>query len=165
MSSSDRPRRALLLAAAWLPLAGCGFQLRQAPQLPFRSIALSGFAPRSPLAGDLRRMLEQRVTVLDRATDAQVVLQAVLDARERSVVAQTSSAQVRELQLRLRFHFRALTPGGRELMPRAELLLARDMSYSETNALAKEIEEAELFAEMQSDIVLQVMRRLASLRV
>jgi LPS-assembly lipoprotein len=165
MSSSERPRRTVLLAAVCLPLAGCGFQLRQAPQLPFRSIALTGFAPRSLLAADLRRQLEQRVTVLERPAEAQVVLQSMLDARERSVVAQTSSAQVRELQLRLRFHFRALTPGGRELMPKVELLLARDMSYSETNALAKEIEEAELFAEMQVDIALQVMRRLASLRV
>ena len=48
---------------------------------------------------------------------------------------------MRELQLRLRFDFRAHTPAGRELIPRAELLLARDMSYSETAALAKEYEE------------------------
>jgi LPS-assembly lipoprotein len=32
-----------------------------------------------------------------------VVLQALDDTRERSIVAQTSAAQVRELQLRLRF--------------------------------------------------------------
>lgn len=168
MSSSETRRTWLRTASAatlapWL--SACGFQLRTLPQLPFRSLALDGFASRSPLAQDLRRTLEQRVAVVARASEAQVVLQALVDARERSIVAQTSSAQVRELQLRLKFHFRATTPGGRELMPKAELLLARDMSYSETNALAKEIEEAELFAEMQADIVLQVMRRLATLRV
>ena len=36
-------------------LAGCGFQLRGAPELPFSRIALAGFAPRSPLADELRR--------------------------------------------------------------------------------------------------------------
>ena len=70
------------------------------------------------------------------------------------MVASTSAAQVRELQLRVKFSFRAHTPAGRELIPRAELLLARDLSYSETAALAKEYEEAELFREMQSDVVL-----------
>ena len=69
----------------------------------------------------------------------------------------------RELQLRVHFHFRASTPAGRELIPLTELMLSRDLSYSETFALAKAQEEAELFAAMQSDIVQQVLRRLARL--
>ena len=36
------------------------------------------------------------------------------------------------------------------------------MSYNETAALAKEQEEAALYRAMQSDIVAQVMRRLAA---
>jgi LPS-assembly lipoprotein len=50
-------------------------------------------------------------------------------------------------------------------MPRVQLLLSRDMSYSETFALAKEHEEAELFRDMQADVVAQVLRRLASIKV
>ena len=42
---------------------------------------------------------------------------------------------------------------------------ARTAGYSETAALAKEHEEAELFREMQSDIVAQVLRRLAAVTV
>jgi LPS-assembly lipoprotein len=38
------------------------------------------------------------------------------------------------------------------------------MSYSETAALAKEDEERQLYRAMQSDIVTQVMRRLASVQ-
>jgi len=38
------------------------------------------------------------------------------------------------------------------------------MTYSEGVALAKEQEEAMLFRAMQSDIVAQVMRRLAALQ-
>ena len=113
-------------------------------------------------AEDLRRELLKQVRVLDNPAQAQVVLQALDDGRERSVVASTTAAQVRELQLRLKFNFRAQTPLGRELIPRAELLLKRDLSYSETQALAKEVEEAELFREMQADVVAQVMRRLAA---
>lgn len=50
----------------------------------------------------------------------------------------------------------------RELIPPTELVLGRDMSYSETTALAKEYEEALLYREMQKDIVIQIMRRLAT---
>lgn len=154
----------LALPAAAL-LGGCGFQLRRPPELQFQSIALLGFAPRSPMADALREQLRLQVRVLEAPERAQVVLRALEDQRERSVVASTSAAQVRELQLRLKLSFRADTPAGRELIPSSELLLQRDMSYSETAALAKEFEEAELFREMQADLVGQVLRRLAAVKV
>jgi LPS-assembly lipoprotein len=161
-------RRLLALAGAGTAataLAGCGFQLRQPARVSFASISLVGFAPRSPLADALRRQLQQQVKVLDAPDKAEVVLQALDDVREKSVVGSTAAAEVRELQLRLKFNFRARTPGGRELIPRAELLVSRDLSYSETAALAKEHEEAELYREMQADVVAQVMRRLAAVVV
>lgn len=164
MSSSDRRR--LLAAAASIGLAGCGFQLRQPPRLAFRSIALTGFAPRSPLAEELRSTLARSpVQLEDNPARAEVVFQALADLRERGVVATTSAAQVRELQLRVRLRFRTHTPGGRELTPIAEIALSRDMSYSENVALAKEYEEADLFREMQSDVVGQVLRRLAAVKL
>ena len=162
---SSSARRALLVALAGTALAGCGFELRRPPRLNFSSIALTGFAPRSPLAEELRRQLARQVQVLESPAKAEVVLQALDDAREKSVVASTSAAQVRELQLRLKFNFRAQTPSGRELIPRAELLLSRDLSYSEVAALAKEQEEGELYREMQADVVSQVLRRLAAVVV
>ena len=165
MSSRRRVLTALLAAGAASALPGCGFQLRQPPRLPFNTIALTGFGTRSPLADELRRQLGRQVEVLPSPDKAAVVLQAMDDQRERSVVASTAAAQVRELQLRLKFSFRAHTPGGRELIPRVDLLLSRDLSYSETAALAKEQEEADLFREMQNDVVAQVMRRLAALNV
>lgn len=162
MSSS---RRGLLATAGAALLAGCGFQLRQPARLQFGSIALTGFAKRSQLEEELRRQLLQQVRVLDTPDKADVILQSLDDLREKSVVASTAAAQVRELTLRVKFNFRARTPGGRELIPRAELLLSRDLSYSETAALAKELEEAALFREMQADVVGQVLRRLASITV
>ena len=163
--SAPGERRALGLSLLSLALTACGFELRRPPKLAFASIALTGFAPRSPLAEALRRELARQVQVLDSPTKAAVVLQALDDIREKSVVASTSAAQVREMQLRLKFNFRAQTPAGRELIPRAELLLSRDLSYTEVAALAKEAEEAELYREMQADVVAQVLRRLAAVLV
>ena len=157
-------RRTLLVAGAALGLAACGFELRRAPALNFRSVQLKGFAERSPLAEELKMHIDasQTTLVVESAAQAQVVLEALSDAREKSVVASTAAGQVREVQLRSRFNFRLRTPGGRELIPPREILLSRDMSYSETIALAKEQEEAALYRAMQSDIVAQVMRRLAA---
>ena len=155
-------RRSLLLAAA--SLAGCGFELRRAPELHFRTVQLIGFKPASPLAEELRRNIAASTTtrVVEAASQAQVILEALTDAREKSVVASTAAGQVREVQLRTRLNFRLRTPSGRELISPTELLLSRDMSYNESAALAKEQEEAFLYRAMQSDIVAQVMRRLAA---
>lgn len=167
--SWSEPRRRLLRAAVAggtaATLAGCGFALRRPPKLGFSRIALTGFPPRSLLAEELRLLLQQQVQVLVPPAPVDVVFQALDDERQRSVVASTSAAQVRALQLRLRFIFRAQTPGGRELIPRSELLLARDMSYNETAALSKEYEENELFRAMQTDVVNQVLRRLAAVQI
>ena len=157
-------RRALIVPMlGGMLLAACGFQLRGSTELPFQRIAMQGFAPRSPLAEELRKTLAQSAEVVATPAQAQVVLHALSDRRERGVVASTTAAQVRELQLRVRLEFKLTTPGGRELIPATELLLTRDMSYNERDALAKEEEEAFLYRAMQGDIVAQVLRRLAAL--
>ena len=155
-----RRRNAILLGAA--ALTGCGFELRRAPELNFRTVQLVGFTPHSPLADELRRSINtsQSTTVVE--SSAQVLLEALADAREKSVVASTAAGQVREIQVRARLNFRLRTPTGKELIAPTEILLSRDMSYSESLALAKEQEESLLYRAMQSDIVAQVMRRLAA---
>lgn len=159
-------RRQWLLGAACLavaPLVGCGFQLRGAQALNFRTVQLTGFRPHSPLEKELRRAIDASTTtlVVDSGGTAQVLLEVLSDSRERNVVATTSVGQVRQISLRLRFAFTLRTPSDRELIGPTELLLGRDISYNEADALAKEQEEALLYREMQSDIVSQIMRRLA----
>jgi len=157
-------RRALVLASA-AGVAGCGFELRQAPKLPFRSLALVGFAPQSELGNALRQQLvASNVLVIGTAARADAVFEALADAREKSVVASTAAGQVREVQLRVKLRFRVATPSGKVLLPADELLLTRDMSYSETAALAKAQEEVLLYRAMEDDIVAQVLRRLAAVK-
>ena len=60
---------------------------------------------------------------------------------------------------------RALREVAQVVAAPAQLVLARDLSFSETAALAKELEEAQQLREMRADIVGQVLRRLASVRL
>lgn len=159
----SRRRLALVLPLA-LGFAACGFELRRVPQMQFQRIQLTGFAPKSPLAAELRQSIDASADtrVVDSAAQAQVVFEAMTDARERSVVASTATGLVREVQLRLRLQFRLRTPGGHELIEPTEIVQLRELSYNEGIALAKQYEEAFQFKAMQSDIVAQVIRRMAA---
>ena len=158
------PRRAVLLGLA--AMAGCGFTLRREPELLFNTIALVGFRPDSTVAAELRRQLGRTpVKLLAEVHKAEIVLEALRDSRDKSVVVSTAAGQVREWQLRLRLDYLLRTPGGELLLPRTELLMTREMNYVESQALAKEQEEAQLYRAMQSDAVAQIMRRLAAVKL
>jgi LPS-assembly lipoprotein len=157
-------RRVILLSLA--ALTGCGFELRKEPELRFQTLALTGFEPDSPLAAGLRRQIKRTpVQLVDDPARAQVVLEATHEARDRTVVASTSVGQVREWTLRLQFDYLIRTASGELLVPKTELRLARDMNYTESTALAKEQEAANLYGAMHSDAIAQVMRRLAAVRL
>jgi LPS-assembly lipoprotein len=157
----------LASAGACLLSAGCGFQLRQAPNFAFSSIYV-GAAPNSALGNELKRSIASNgaVAVVDaaRSSNAQVVLDVLVDQREKVVVGLNATGQVREFQLRTRLKFKLRTPQGKELIPETELLQQRDISFTESAALAKEAEEALLYRDMQTDIVQQLMRRLAAVK-
>ena len=151
-------RRRGLLLAGLAGLAGCGFELRRAPSCTSARIALTGFAPRSPLADELRMSIDASTTthVVDqRRAGRRWCCEALDDAREKSrrrVDRGRPGARVRSCAQRFRFRLR--TPAGKRADPaRPRSLLARDMSYNESAALAKEQEEAALYRAMQSDIV------------
>ncbi|MBX3626922.1 MAG: hypothetical protein KF892_18020 [Rhizobacter sp.] len=158
-------RRSFVLGLAAVA-AGCGFQLRRAPELSFKTIYLSGFKPHSPLAEELRRQIATSTTtrVVEVPTQAEVIFDAQTDKRDKGVVVSTTAGQVREVQLRLHLQFRLKTLAGKELIPSTAIALTRDMTYNERDALGKEQEEEMLFRAMQSDIANQVLRRLAAVK-
>jgi LPS-assembly lipoprotein len=183
-------RRAVLGLGASALLAGCGFKLRAAPDFAFDSLVMNA-SPSSPLAAELSRSLAAngRVQVLPASALAaataaanppavaasgaasapaaggnQVIFDLPQELREKVVVGLNSSGQVREFQLRTRIHFRLRTPHGKELIPDTELVQQRDITFNEAAVLAKEAEESLLYRDMQTDLVQQLMRRLAAIR-
>ncbi|MBI5333557.1 MAG: hypothetical protein HZB72_03050 [Burkholderiales bacterium] len=147
-------------------LAGCGFQLRRRQALPLSSIALVGFATRSPFEAELRRQIAASgpTRVVDTPNEAQVVLRVLRESREQAVVTTTSAGLVREVTLRQWFGFRVTSPDGEQVwLPDTTLLQTRDMTFNERDALAKQSEAEMLYRVMQADLVQQVMRRLAAL--
>ncbi len=159
-------RRALLalIPPAGLAVAGCGFKLRGSQNYGFERIAVLP-NPGGPLLTELRRSLANAVTVLPAEaplSQAQVVLDLLQEQREKIVVGVNASGQVREFQLRLRVRFKLRTPQGQELIGPSDISQQRDISFNESAVLAKEAEEGLMYRDMQSDIVQQLLRRLAA---
>lgn len=161
----------LLGGAALALLPGCGFQLRGAGvQMAFARLRLDG-SPTPGLSRSLTAQLQSSgVTVIRPATPTpassspDVILTILQDQRERVVVGTTAAGQVRELQLRHRVTFRLRSASGRDLIGDTELLQERELSFSETQVLGKEEEEALLFDDMLAGVVRQLMSRLAAVQ-
>ncbi len=161
-------RRTWLMAALGLGLAGCGFELRKPPNYAFRAL-FSSIPVVSPFGSRLQRSLEasgqvEVITDPRQIERADVIFDQLFEFREKVVVGRTSTGAIREFQLRLRYRFRVRSRNGIELIPDTEIFLTRDINFNETGALSKESEEALLYKDMETDLVLQLQRRLAAIR-
>ncbi len=157
-------RRLALSALITLPLvSACGFQLRGAANFPFRRLYV-GLPANSAMGAELRRAVRggSSTEIVEDQKDADAILEVLRDAREKTIVAVTPAGVVREYKLTQRFEFRLRDQKGVELIAPSEIILMRDLTYNEINALAKDYEEAQLYREMQKDIVQQLIRRMAA---
>lgn len=157
-------RAALALASfALLLLPGCGFQLRGTADLPFDTVYL----PPANVPGvvlDLKRNIQAgtKTTVTDDLKKADAVIEFANEARDRVILSLASTGRVREYQLRYRVSFRVHDGKGGEFLPMNTVQLTRDITFNDSDVLSKEAEEQVLYRDMQSDMVQQIMRRLAA---
>ena len=162
-------RRVFVSSAFLMGLTACGFQLRQAPNYPFRTL-YSGLPEASVFGQELKRNISAsgRVEVISdpkQVERADVIFDLLLESPEKVILSRTSAGAVREFQLRFRIRFKLRTRDGIELIPETELVQERDISFNETAALSKETEEGLLYRDMRLDLVQQVLCRLAVVRM
>jgi LPS-assembly lipoprotein len=163
-----RQLRYFVMGGLLLSLAACGFELRKTPEFAFKTI-YTEVAPASTLGVEIKRNLAamgnvQLITDVTQAKNAQVILDILQEQRIKTVVGVNASGQVVEFQLQIKIRFRLRTPQGKELIPDTELTRSIALSFSESAALSKEAEEVQLYKSLQTDIVQQVMRRLAAIK-
>jgi LPS-assembly lipoprotein len=143
-------------------LAGCGFRLRGTAEVPFETLYLPGAT--SGIALDLKRYIQAgtNARVVDDAGKADAVMQFTEETRQKEVLSLTGTGKVREFQLRYRVGFRVHDGKGTDFVPQSVIQLTRDVTFNDTEILAKEQEEQILFRDMQTDMVQQILRRLAA---
>ncbi len=152
----------LLLTILILSLSACGFQLRGTASLPFETLYIP--KSNSGVALDLKRNIQSgtRTRVVDDEKSAQALLDLSGETKFRNILSLSGAGRVRELQLVLRVNLRVHDGKGGEFVPLSTLSITRDLTYNDTDVLAKEAEEAAIYREMQSDLVQQILRRLSA---
>ena len=171
-------------------LAACGFKLRGSAELPgyrlpFATIALS-LPPTSEFHAQLKRTIEASspgTRVVD-VKEAEAILTVLGDTSQKVILSLSGAGRAREYQLLRTFTFKvhanvaAATPAERarytdapaspaaiEYIAPSTIVIRRDITFSDDLVLSKESEEALLRRDMQSDLVQQLMRRLAAAKL
>ena len=155
-------RKIVLTPFLVLALAACGFQLRGSAALPFNTVYVPGAV--SGIALDLARNIQAgtNAKVVNDPKAAEAIMQFTGETREKEILSLTGTGRVREFRLRYRVGFRVHDAAGRDYVPQSTLELTRDVSFNDSEVLAKESEEQLLYRDMQTDMVQQIMRRLSA---
>ncbi len=154
-------RSALLVVL--LALAGCGFQLRGTASLPFETVYMAP-TTQPGVALDLKRNIQSgtRTAVVDDPKKADALLEFTQELREKIILSLAATGRVREYRLVYRVGFRVHDGKGGEFVPASTVELTREITFNDSDFLAKETEEALIYRDMQADMVQQLMRRLAA---
>ena len=158
-------RTGIFVALMFTALAGCGFQLRGWDlESSVASIHLD-VQPRIRFAQPLRQALRQAgVRIEPRAADAELVLALIDERRERRTVAVTGSARAAEYEITLGIRY-AIRAGGRELREPQWLDASRVFAVDRDNIAGTAGEQALIEAELENDLVQQLMRALNAVAV
>jgi LPS-assembly lipoprotein len=153
---------AMAMIVVAMALAACGFQLRGQAAIPYKSLFVetTGY---SQFANDLERAIRSgsKTKIAQNRNEAEAVLKIVAESNEKIILSLSSGGKVREFELRYKVAYRLTDVAGNNLVAPGEIVLRRDLTYDDTQVLAKESEEALLFRDMKTDAVLQLLRRLA----
>jgi len=162
-------RRLLCIAlTSTVMLSACGFKLRGSilgSNLPFKSIFLA-VPETSTLGIELRRYIRGsgELEIKDRKEDAEATLDITNETRSKVILSLNSQGRVREYAIYYRVTIRVRDSKNVELLAPTQIVLKRDISYNENQVLAKEAEEAMFYRDMQSDLVQQILRRMAAIK-
>lgn len=147
-------------------LSACGFKLRGSYELPFDTLYIN-LPESNELYAALKRNIEAstKTRVTTNPQEAQASLYVLYDRTAQGILSLSGTGRVTEYQLVRTFAFRLLDQNKQDLVPQREIVLRRDLPYSDDVVLAKASETELLVKDMQSDLVNQILRRLAAAKV
>ena len=157
-----------LLAAVFAAvLTGCGFQLRGtlSGNLPYKTMMIA-----LPDTSEVRVWLERYINaagsteIIDDPKLADATFQQLSDSRIKTILSVNAQGRVRGYRLQLNYRFRVVNAKGQILVPPNDVSLSRDITFDDSNVLAKDLEESLLWRDMNNDLVNQIMRRLSIIK-
>lgn len=146
-------------------LAGCGFQLRGASQLP-PDVGVVYIDTRDRYTVFYRQLtttiLQSNRRIARDSTTADAVIRILRDETGQRVLSVSARNVPREYDVFYTIRYSVLVNGD-EVLPPEQLTLTRDYTYDETQVLGKALEEETLRESLAADLVGLVTRRMSSL--
>ncbi|MDH5483783.1 MAG: LPS assembly lipoprotein LptE [Gammaproteobacteria bacterium] len=146
-----------------LVLTACGFHLRGAYKLPeqMQRTYVQAENQNSELIPYLKRALRSSgVQLAESPQQATAILHLSHESHNKRVISVDSQGRAREYELSYGVSFELSSDTDFAVKPQ-RLQLQKDFLFDPENVLGKDREEQMLIRDMQSDIVLQIMRKLA----
>lgn len=157
-------RRFFLAAIPAAFAAGCGFQLRRLDGIPFSSLYVDA-PPASMVAQRIRASLgaSQHTRLAATVDAAEAVLKLGEEDRSKTILSLSGAGRVTEYRLGLRLTYSVSGPAGRIWAAAETIELSREMTYDDSQLLAKSAEEQLLYRDMEDNAALRILRRLQSI--
>jgi LPS-assembly lipoprotein len=155
----------VLLFAAMLQSAGCGFHPRGSAALPpsMATTFITSGQPYSSLVDDFAAALKiHDVRVTEERSEATAVLNILENKIETGVLSVNTSGKVLEYEIRQTVSFSVVTAGNEPLVPVQTVSMNRDYVFSSTDVLGKQREDKVVKANLQQNIVNLAMLRIAA---
>ena len=146
-------------------LTGCGFHLQGASRLPddSRRVHIATSDELTPFAVEVRRAIERSGgTIASGAAAADLVLRIERDRSGRRVLSVSARNTPQEYEIYYDVEY-TVDRKGQQVIERQPLELIRNLSFEDSQLLAKDREEAVLRDAMARDLAMLVVRRLESL--
>jgi LPS-assembly lipoprotein len=158
-------RATLALLIAVFLAAGCGFHLQGSGSLPegMRKFHVITADQVTPFAVELRRAIERSGGELtSTAAEADTVVRIHRDRSGRRVLSVSARNTPQEYEIFYMVEY-SVDRGGKQVLELQPLEMIRNLSFDETQLLAKDREEAIIREAMARDLAALVTRRLESL--
>jgi LPS-assembly lipoprotein len=157
---------------AWLALlvvvllsSGCGFHLQGSGSLPegTRKVYIITADQVTPFAVELRRAIERSGgQMANTSAGADTVVRIQRDRSGRRVLSVSARNTPQEYEIFYSVEY-SVDRGGKEVLETQPLEMIRNLSFDETQLLAKDREETIIRESMAKDLAMLVTRRLESL--
>lgn len=146
-------------------LGACGWRIRGKIDLPYKKLLLSG-----AVTTELKNLIEihlnlNDVQLVEQAKEADLVLEIMSEQNAKQVLSYNAAGQITAYRIISRVVFRTFDPRtGIEIMPESDIYQMRDLEFNQSNIQSFDQMVNDYVANMRTDIVVQLMRRLSAIK-
>lgn len=158
-------RSFLVLLLGVTLLAGCGFQLRGAINLPESIKSVYIISPDTKLRDDIADSLEaNQILVVNDSTAGSAVIEVFEADYRREISTLDERGKATGYVLIYNASFMVRDSAGKALVPRSRTAARRDYSFNPDQLLSAEREEELLRDEMRGEVTYAILRKMSRIR-